>query len=272
MTRLLLIQHTNGPEPKPNRASLRVAVQAALADVESPVDLVMLPEASQADFGPGDRPLTEVAEPLDGPFVQMLGELARNAEAPVVAGMFERVPDALPFNTLVVVDPSGAIVTTYRKTHLYDAFGDRESDQLSAGEAQAVTFDLAGRDEAPIRVGLMTCYDLRFPEQARALVDAGADLLVVPAAWLRGPNKELHWTTLLAARAIENTVPVAGVAKSGARYCGLSRVVDPMGLVVAGLGEADGWVQAEISVARTEQVRAVNPSLANRRWAVTPRD
>jgi predicted amidohydrolase len=120
-------------------------------------------------------------------------------------------------------------------------------------------------------VGLMTCYDLRFPEQARALVDAGAELIVVPAAWVRGPGKEHHWTTLLAARAIENTVYVAGVAKAGPRYCGLTRLVDPMGRVVAGLGEQDGAVAGVLDRQRVADVRAVNPSLLNRRWRVVGR-
>ena len=86
-----------------------------------------------------------------------------------------------------------------------------------------------------------------------------------------GPAKEHHWTTLLAARAIENTVYVAGAAKAGSRYCGLSRVVDPMGRVVAGLGEQDGAVAAVVDRQRVADVRAVNPSLLNRRWRVVGR-
>ena len=119
---------------------------------------------------------------------------------------------------------------------------------------------------------MMTCYDLRFPEQGRALVDAGAELLVVPAAWVRGPGKERHWSTLLAARAIENTVFVAAVAKSGERYCGLSQVLDPMGVVLGALADEDGSLVADVDPRRIEQVRRVNPSLAHRRWSVAARD
>jgi predicted amidohydrolase len=266
--RLLLVQATTGTDPAHNRDEVREAVSAGLA-ASGPVDLVVLPEAVQADFGSGEG-LDEVAEPLDGPFTGLLGELAAQSGAVVVGGMFEAVDGALPFNTLVAVEPSGRSVATYRKTHLYDAFGYRESDRLSAGEVAAVTLDVLGRDGQTCRVGLSTCYDLRFPEQSRSLVDAGADLLVVPAAWLRGPSKEHHWTTLLAARAIENTVYVAGVAKSGPGYCGLTRLVDPMGLVVAGLGEQDGSLVGHVDPARIAQVREMNPSLANRRWSVTP--
>jgi predicted amidohydrolase len=88
---------------------------------------------------------------------------------------------------------------------------------------------------------------------------------------VRGPNKEHHWATLLAARAIENTVYVAGVAKAGALYCGLTRLVDPMGRVVAGLGEQDGAVAAAVDHGRVADVRTVNPSLVNRRWRVAAR-
>ncbi len=275
--RLLLVQVTTGTDPAQNRDALRRAVESAVADAGGPgtCDLVVVPEAAQADFGTGEPPPAAVAEPVDGPFASLLADLAGWSRATVVGGLFESATpgedeasagSGAPFNTLLAVRPDGSHAATYRKVHLYDAFGYRESDVLSPGAAQACTFDVSGWT-----VGLMTCYDLRFPEQARAQVDAGADLLVVPAAWVRGPSKEHHWSTLLAARAIENTVYVAGVAKAGGRYCGLTRLVDPMGQVVAGLGEEDGSVPARLERARLDQVRATNPSLANRRWTVAPR-
>ena len=105
----------------------------------------------------------------------------------VLAGMFEQGDDpARPVNTLVL---RGAAEADYRKIHLYDSFGYRESDRIAAGPRTPVTADLAG-----FRLGLMTCYDLRFPELARALVDSGAEVLVVPAAWVAGPRKVDHWT------------------------------------------------------------------------------
>ena len=111
----------------------------------------------------------------------------------------------------------------------------------------------------------MTCYDLRFPEFARLLVDAGADTLAVPAAWVRGSLKEDHWVTLLRARAIENTVYVVGAAQNGSTYCGNSVVIDPMGVRVASLGEESGVAHCELRRDRLEAVRRRNPSLANRR-------
>ena len=114
-------------------------------------------------------------------------------------------------------------------------------------------------------VGLMTCYDLRFPELARTLVEKGAEALVVPAAWVAGDRKVEHWRTLLRARAIENTVWVIGVGQPAPRYTGHSIVVAPDGDVVV---EADGHpavLEAVIDRKAVADVRRTNPSLANRR-------
>ncbi|WIB36991.1 nitrilase-related carbon-nitrogen hydrolase [Curtobacterium sp. MCJR17_043] len=107
----------------------------------------------------------------------------------------------------------GSVLETYRKVHLYDAFGSRESDRIEAGDpAQLPVVEVDG-----VRVGLETCYDLRFPEVTRRLAatDTGAaDVVVLPAEWVRGPGKEHHWRTLLTARAVENTVWVLGVGQA----------------------------------------------------------
>ena len=176
----------------------------------------------------------------------------------MVAGSFERSDDpGRPFNTLLVRGRSRA---SYRKIHLYDSFGYRESDRLSPGPLEPVTVDVGG-----VTVGLMTCYDLRFPEMARALVDAGAELLVVPAAWVAGDRKVDHWRTLLRARAIENTVHVAAAAQPAPRYSGHSMVVDPLGDVLAEAGDGPEVVRAVVSCERLLEARRTNPSLTNRR-------
>jgi predicted amidohydrolase len=226
---------------------------------ESRPDLVVLPEASMHDFGDPGHVLAGSAEPLDGPFVDLISTWARRLAATVVAGMFEAA-DGLPYNTLVAVGPDGTVTATYRKVHLYDSFGYRESDRLAPGPVGPVVLDVAEH-----RVGLLTCYDLRFPEQARLLVDAGADTVAVPAAWVAGPLKEDHWTTLLRARAIENTVYTLGAAQCPPTYVGHSAIVDPMGVVVAAGGESPGLVIGEVNPARVANARARNPSLANRR-------
>jgi predicted amidohydrolase len=254
-----LVQRASGLEPDANRAALDV-VAGAVADRPGPL-LVVFPEVFARDFGKPGSDVSSYAETLDGPFVKRLTDLAGEHDVTIVAGMFEVSEDpARPYNTLVLVEPDG-LRATYRKIHLYDSFGYRESDRLLAGPVDPVVVDVAG-----VPVGLMTCYDLRFPELGRALVDRGAELVVVPAAWVAGERKVDHWRTLLTARAVENTVYVAAAAQPGPRYSGHSMVVAPSGDVLAEADESDGpVVSAGISRSLLDEVRSTNPSLVNRR-------
>lgn len=243
-----------------------LAMQAVAAIGSAPGGIVLVaPEAAMCDFGPPSFDLSGVAQRLDGPFVIGLAALAKRLHVTVVAGMFERPArkSRRVYNTLVVLGPDGALLTSYRKIHLYDAFGYVESERLIAGPVAPVTFDVGDA-----RFGLMTCYDLRFPELAAALVTAGADALLVPAAWLAGPHKVDHWSTLLRARAIETTSYVVAAGQCGPHYAGTSAVIDPMGLTVAALADEPGIAVGVIDLKRVADVRTVNPTLKNRRhWA-----
>ena len=230
--------------------------------------LVVFPEYS-AFFEPVMGPaFVAAAEPLDGPFVALLGELAAEFGVHVVAGMLEQTAGRDRFsNTVVAVNPAGRLVAKYRKLHLYDAFGDRESDWVLAGAIEPPeTFDLAG-----LSVGLQTCYDIRFPEVTRRLVDAGAELVLVPAEWVRGPLKEHHWRTLVTARALENTIYLAAADHAPPVGAGNSMVVDPMGVELVTIGETTDVAVAWVSAQRIAAVRALNPALALRRFGVGPR-
>lgn len=254
--RVALVQLAAGLDPSANLADINRLASGRTAD------LIILPEAVMHDFGPIDTRLGPVAQDLDGPFVTALAELAWRVGATVIAGMFERSGDPdRPYNTLVAVGADGTLLAAYRKIHLYDSFGYRESDRLMAGELTATVIPVGDHT-----VGLMTCYDLRFPEHSRALVDAGATLLAVPAAWVRGPLKEDHWLTLLRARAIENTVYVAAAAQCGRQYCGQSALIDPLGVAVVALGADEGVAIGEIDQEWLAAVRARNPALQHRRW------
>ena len=255
--RLALVQQTASLDPAENRDAF-----AALADrVEPETGLVLVPEAFMRDFGKPGSDIAAFAEPMDGPFVERLTAFAAERETTVVAGMFEVSDDPTrPFNTLAVVDKDG-LRSSYRKIHLYDSFGYKESDRLVAGPVEPVLVDIGG-----VSVGLMTCYDLRFPELARELVRLGAELLVAPSAWVAGPGKVEHWRTLVAARAIENTVYVAAVGQPGPRYTGHSLVVGPSGELVAELGDGEHVLTASISREGLREARADNPSLLNRRF------
>ncbi|MFP7760948.1 carbon-nitrogen hydrolase family protein [Marisediminicola sp. LYQ85] len=244
---------------------------ASLADtaVARGASLLVFPEYS-AFFEPqiGEASLA-AAEGLDGEFVRGLAALAERTGVHVVAGMLEATDDPRRFsNTLVAVDPAGAVVATYRKQHLYDAFGQRESDFVLAGSiAEPETFVVGD-----LTVGLQTCYDIRFPEVTRTVVDAGADVVAVPAEWVRGPLKEHHWRTLVTARAIENTVYVAAADHAPPIGAGNSMIVDPMGVELATVGDDTDIAVAWASSARIASVRDTNPALRLRRFTVVPRD
>ncbi|MFB4316123.1 carbon-nitrogen hydrolase family protein [Actinomadura sp. 21ATH] len=230
--------------------------------------LVVLPEYAMFTAPKMDERFAETAEPLDGPFVSGLLRLAREHGVHVVAGVNETVDvPGRASNTLVAAAPSGEIAATYRKLHLFDAFGYTESDFVHPGDTAAApeTFEVGG-----VVFGLQTCYDVRFPEVTRRLVDAGADVLALPAAWVPGPLKEDHWRTLVRARAIENTIYVAAAGQCAPTGAGNSMIVDPMGVTVASLGEGTGIAAGEISAARVAEVRKKNPALTLRRFGVSP--
>ncbi len=232
--------------------------------------LVVFPEYSSYFTPTMDASWLEHAQTLHGPFVRALAELAAELGIHIVAGMAERVPgeEKRVANTLVALDNHGELVAHYRKVHLYDAFGQRESEWIVPGPIEEPqTFAFGG-----FTVGLQTCYDIRFPEVTRRLVDAGADLVLLPSEWVRGPLKESHWRTLITARAIENTVYVAAADHAPPVGAGNSMIVDPMGVELATIGEATDTAVAWISPSRVSEVRKVNPALALRRFGVVPRE
>lgn len=248
-----------------NRAVVRAAFDTA---ARARADVLVLPEYASGFDPRGTGP--EHAEQLDGPFVTLLRERAAADGVAVVAGT--TLPGTDPgrgVNAVVAVDAAGALAGVYRKVHLYDAFGHRESDRLEPGPADAPPLVLP---VAGVRLGVLTCYDLRFPESARRLVDAGADVLVVPAAWAAGPLKAMHWRTLATARAIENTAVVVAVGQAGKRVTGRSLVVGPDGVVGMEMGEDPELRTVDLDPAALAGVRESNPSLTHRRYRVVPTD
>ena len=239
------------------RTMRRLTEQAAAGGAQ----LVVFPE--EAMFS--ERLLGEDFEELVlrgwSGFVQQLSFLAAQTGVAVIAGGYDGSADGRPYNTLVAVDAQGAILGTYRKLHLYDAFSHRESDRIRPGD-KGVTVVRIGE----LAVGMITCYDLRFPEICRAVVDAGAELLTVPAAWFAGEHKVDHWQALLKARAIENTVWVAAADTCSEHTVGRSAVLDPLGVVVAEAGEDETVLTADVTRERIAEVRETVPVLANRRF------
>lgn len=242
-----------------------IRAQAMLAAAEGS-DLVVFPEFAMYDLPRPDLRFVENAEPIGGAFTTALSNLAAELGIAIVAGMLETIEgEDRAHNTLVAYGSEGSLLAVYRKVHLYNAFGARESDLIKPSEEMdPVTFDIHG-----VRVGLQTCYDLRFPESTRQLVDANADIVLLPSSWVPGPRKEEHWKILAQARAIENTVYFAAVSQAPPVSTGGSLFIDPMGIIVGELGENVTVSTFEVDAERTASVRAKNPSLTDRRFAVS---
>ena len=217
-------------------ANLRCIERFAQTAAERRAKMLFLPEYSMFYAKVNARSKNiEAAEPCDGAFVIALGEICRQYGLWIAAGMYER-SDGLPYNTIAVLDDCGNLRGTHRKTRLYDAFGYRESDECRAGDEPFSPIDTpAGK------LGIITCFELRFPALAAAQKARGAQTLFVPAGWVQGENKLLHWRTLLCARAIENGMTVLGADQfAPGRFIGHSMAFAPDGTALGALGEEQG--------------------------------
>lgn len=244
-------------------------VRQACADRE--LDLVLLPEL-WAPSGFAYEGWEAAAEPIDGPWATAMAALAAEVGVTLHAGSFvERLPEAGAegrslANTSLLVGADGEVLATYRKVHRF-GFGNGEPVLMEAGD-QIVVVDLPLADGTSVRTGLATCYDLRFPEQFRLLLDAGAEVLLVPAAW---PMPRVgHWRLLGRARALENQSVVIQCNTAGTHHQtqmgGHSQVVAADGEVLAELAHGDEAVlHAEIDLSRTADYRDAFPVLADRR-------
>jgi predicted amidohydrolase len=244
-------------------ANLEKAIQYIAKAKSFGADFVIIPEFYMALATPKSGVLpVDAAEPLDGPFVTALKEAARANEIYVICGLYETKLDdqKRAYNTTVFIDRSGQLVHSYRKTHLYDAFSYHESDTIIPGDNQ---YKIVETEFG--KIGLMVCYELRFPEIARQFALQGADILFVPAGWVAGSMKEDHWQTLIRARAIENTMFVCGANLVGDIFSGRSIIVDPMGVILASAGEEETLIVSDIDLDRIRRVREKLPSVRHRK-------
>jgi predicted amidohydrolase len=222
--------------------------------------LLVLPEsvlaADMADSGLA----VSAAQPLDGPFLTQL--LTKSQESSLTTIFTILIPDGpqRAINAQLALR-GGEIVARYDKLHLYDAFAMQESQRVTAGNELPPLLDVGD-----MKIGMMTCYDIRFPELARRLALDGADVLVLPSAWVRGPLKEMHWDVLITARALENTCYLIAVGECGPRNIGSSLIVNPLGVAVARCAEGPALVFAELDADRLASARRMLPVLANRRF------
>ena len=257
--RIALGQLASGTDIQANLAAIdRFAAEAA----RDGATLVAFPEYATYEKKKVDATFPEVAEPLDGPICHELASTARRHRIALVAGVVETSDEpGKAYNTLVAFGPDGRQLAFYRKIHLFDAQGFGESSFIKPGPSTSpVVFESGGA-----RFGLMTCYDLRFPELARSLADAGAQVLLVCSSWVPGNHKTEQWLALNAARAIENSVYVAGVCQAPPVSVGRSVLVDPMGVTAADLGLEAGVQAADVSLEAVARVRELFPVFRQRR-------
>ncbi|MGW3634455.1 carbon-nitrogen family hydrolase [Streptomyces sp. NPDC005122] len=238
---------------------------AALVREQAGVDLVVLPELWTTGAFAYESFAAE-AETLEGPTAEVMAKAASDAGVWLHAGSVpERAPDGTLYNTSLVFSPAGDLAAAYRKIHRF-GFDKGEAVLMGAG-GELVTVRLP-----ETTVGVATCYDLRFPELFRGLVDAGAETFVVPAGWPE--RRRAHWTLLARARAVENQAFVLACGTAGTHadvpQAGHSIVVDPWGEVLAEAGRDEEVLKVEFDPGKVATTRDRFPALKDRALGLAP--
>jgi N-carbamoylputrescine amidase len=273
-----LPQHAMGPQVDANlRCSLKLIDQAASKGAE----LIVLPELHASEYFCKfqDPALHELAEPLDGPTAQALASAARAHGVVIVGSLFERRAAGLSHNTAIVFDRDGSRAGIYRKMHIPDDPGYNEKFYFAPGDLgfEPITTSLG-------RLGVLVCWDQWYPEAARLMALAGAELLIYPTAIGYDPDdapaeqaRQLDaWRTVQRGHAVANGLPVIACNRVGgepdrsgagrdANFWGHSFIAGPQGELLAEAGEEAELLMADIDMERGEHVRRIWPFLRDRR-------
>jgi predicted amidohydrolase len=242
--------------------------------------IICFPEFQMA-FSPNSQTTKElfsISESVDGNFVEELRKSAKENDIYIIGTIYERStidsnkPDKSlskkknienqyrVYDTVVYINNKGNLVSQYRKVHLYDALGFQESKKLLSGNK---IFSPVG---SPLgKLGILVCYDLRFPELGRILTIEGSNALIAPSGWVQGTMKEDHWLTMCKARSIENGVYLIAPNQVGNIFCGRSLIVDPFGIVILDMGNKEGLEIIDLDIDRINIIRNDLPLLKNRR-------
>lgn len=267
--RVALAQLISGRDVAQNLELVRTWTERAAAQG---AELIVFPEATMRAFG---HRLTDIAEPLDGPFATAVQQIAGRFDITIAVGIFTPGEQRRVRNTLLVAGPQ-AVLAGYHKIHLFDAFGFAESDTVTPGTEPTVC-TIAG---AP--VGLAVCYDVRFPNLFIRLAEAGARIILLPASWGAGITDEQRaakldqWRLLARARALDSTCFIVAVGQGNPATIGQepstaptgighSMAIAPDGRILCELGEGQEFRIVDIDPDAVEPVRASIPVLANRR-------
>ena len=273
-----LIQHAMGPNLQANHAvSLNGIAEAAKHGAK----LVILPELHASEYfcKTQDPTLFDLAEPLDGPTRRALADAAAEHQIVIVGSIFERRAAGLAHNTAIVLERDGSLAGLYRKMHIPDDPGYNEKFYFTPGD---LGFEPINTSVG--KLGVLVCWDQWFPEAARLMALAGAEMLIYPTAIGFDPTDQTAeqqrqrdaWQTIQRAHAIANGIPVAVCNRTGsepdrsggphaAEFWGHSFVCGPQGEILAQAASNDNVLIAEIDVRRSEQVRRIWPYLRDRR-------
>lgn len=231
--------------------------------------LICFPEFQMAYSPPEQKSesLHKIAEKISGNFVSTLSNSAKQNRINIVATLYEIIntndKNHKVFDTGVIINELGKLQSIYRKVHLYDALGFKESKKLLAGSIiEKPSKTSVGK------LGLLICYDMRFPEISRILTVNGANILVSPSAWVAGFMKREHWEIMVRARAIENGVYVLAPNQVGNIYCGHSMAIDPFGSIIVDMENREGIEFIDIDSSKIDTTRRTLPLLMNRRTDV----
>ncbi len=261
--RVAVVQTSPGIDADANFATIRRYTEEAAA---AGARLVVFPEEASLLADDKIKPqMPELLREMWPRFEALLSELARTHGVTIIAASYEPNDAGQPYNTILAVGPTGLELAKYHKLHTYDAFAYQESSYITRGSALPPIIEVEG-----LRVGIANCYDVRFPELFRSLADRGVDVISLSAAWVSGKGKEAHWDVLTTARAIENVSWVLASGTVGEDSVGLSRVIDPLGVVVASANAHDeSMLIADVPRERTVQARSMLPALNNRRISLS---
>ena len=275
MVKVSVVQMKSSMDKEEN---LQYSLEQIKESAKNYAKIICFPEF-QMSFSPSSqssKDLFSLSEYIDGNFVSQLKKSARENNIFIVGSIYERA-NSKPtkkirsesnfdknsyrvFDTVVLINNKGQLVSQYRKLHLYDALGFKESNKLLAGNKlfSPVTSPLG-------KIGTLVCYDLRFPELSRMLTLKGSGSLIAPSGWVQGTMKEDHWMIMCKARAIENGVYLIAPNQIGNIFCGRSLIVDPFGIVVTDMGNKVGFDIVDLDLDRIDVVRKTLPLLKNRR-------
>jgi deaminated glutathione amidase len=253
--------------------NLKLSVDYIRQAAKKKVELICFPEFQMA-YSPlkqTAKELSTIAEnAINGNFITTLRKEAKRHRIKIITTIYENIDtkrkkktDYRVSDTAIMISEKGDVMSIYRKLHLYDALGFKESAKLVGGD----------KIERPVKVGigkigLEICYDIRFPEMSRILTLDGANVLAIPSGWVQGIMKEEHWQIMLKARAIENGCYVIAPDQVGNIFLGRSMVIDPFGITLLDMGNKEGVEVVEIARDRVESVRKSLPLLKNRRTDV----